>query len=86
MKQLILIPFIILLAGCVTNECKPIVETKVIRTKVPEEMLTIPPYGPKIDPDKMTQKDVSRWAIETEQRMQLMEDQLRAIKVYNNKE
>lgn len=94
MRKTILFPIIVisslLVSGCISNpwksdDCVPqIVEKiKVEKVTVPENLTKIPAYGHSINTKTATQRDVAKWVTETEQRMETMENQLRAIEVYS---
>lgn len=90
MIRLLLIPATaILFTGCATTQpdCVPeiIVKKETVKVKVPEPLLVIPPYGEKLE-DGSTQKDVSKWVVDTEERMYQLERQLQAIKKFNEDE
>lgn len=89
MKNLFLMFLLsITLVGCGSlpwTSRPPIIETKVTKVKVPEEFLQIPDYNPDINLDTATQKEVSKWIVDTEQRMQRLERNLQNIKEFNEK-
>lgn len=84
MKNIIIfLSLIFILSGCATLEQKPIIETRITKIKIPSEFLVIPPYGKKIDIDSATQKDVSQWILDTEERMYILERNISKIKQFN---
>lgn len=89
MKNLFLMFLLsITLVGCGSlpwTSRPPIIEAKVTKIKVPEEFLQIPDYNPDINLDTATQKEVSKWIVDTEQRMQRLERNLQNIKEFNEK-
>lgn len=87
MKNIILIFLITsLLSGCnLWSTRPPIIETKISKVKVPTEFLDIPPYGKKIDTETATQKEVSQWILDTEERMYILERNIFKIKEFNEK-
>lgn len=76
----------LMLYGCGSFQQKqPIIDTKIVKVKVPEEFLNIPPYGKKVDVSTSTQKEISGWILDTEERMYILEQQLKKIREYNEK-
>ena len=74
------------LSGCSLLPSRPpIIDTKIVKVKVPEEFLNVPPYGKKVDAETSTQKEVSQWILDTEERMYILEQQLNKIREYNDK-
>jgi uncharacterized protein YcfL len=74
---------LLLLAGCSSN---PRIETvtKIERVIVrpPEELLIVPQYSMSLDVDHATQRDIAQWILQTEERMQAMETQLKNLKKF----
>jgi hypothetical protein len=84
-KILAIIPMLLLTACATTKECQPTVEYKTVTRKVPEALLVIPEYP--ADPNlNGTQKDIALWIIQNEKRSQQMENQIKQIKEFNDKE
>lgn len=74
------------LSGCILCPPKPpVIETKIVKVKVPEEFLNVPPYGKKVDTETSSQKEISGWILDTEERMYILEQQLKKIREYNDK-
>lgn len=87
MKNIILIILLSLtLSGCELWQTRPpIIETKVSKVKVPAEFLDVPSYGKKVDIETATQKEISQWILDTEERMQVLERNIAKIKEFNEK-
>jgi len=75
-----------LLTGCATIGQKPeiVIKTEVIKLKIPQSLVEIPPYPKAIDIETATQADVSKFIAETEKRMYELERKLEAIKEYDD--
>lgn len=87
MKKLMIIVALLTLSGC-TWPVKPdqstVVKYKYIVNTIPEEMLTVPSPTYKIDSVSATDKDASKWMIDSEKRYQEIEKKLKAIKTYQD--
>jgi uncharacterized lipoprotein YehR (DUF1307 family) len=62
----------------------PVIQYKYEKQSVPSDHLTIPRQPDKLDVKNATQKDVAKWVLDSESRMMTLEDQLRAIKKWND--
>lgn len=90
MKAISIIAFsaLFFLSGCATfgqgekEECKPIVETKIVKVTVPPDMLSIPDAVPPIDLENSTQKDVALYLNAKDSREQTLEAKLAKIAKY----
>lgn len=72
-------------SACSLNPTKEVVtEYKYVTKKVPTELLEIPENIPAFDVNK-SQKDLSVWLIENEKRVTTLENQLKKIKEYQDK-
>jgi PBP1b-binding outer membrane lipoprotein LpoB len=81
-KILIIITFsLVFLSGCATPS-KPnvVVKTEYVFKQPPQELLEIPPQDFQLDVDKITQRDVAMFIIRSEERMNIIEEKLKAIK------
>jgi hypothetical protein len=69
------------LTGCASTSPKIETVVKVERIVVvpPAEFLRIPPYPMEIDFQYATQRTVADWIIKTEERMQILEQQILSI-------
>jgi hypothetical protein len=78
--------FCVFLAAC--NPIRPCEEQpvatkyKYIVTEIPETMLVVPANVNPIDTKTATDKDAAKWMIESEKRSKIIEQQLKAIKQY----
>lgn len=91
-KILALIPFIFL-TGCstvCTDYCAKhgaadiVVKTEYVVRKAPDTLFDIPPYAKKINSITATQKDVAEWIIESEGRTQILENNIRSLKAFQD--
>ena len=75
-----------LLTGCASLGQKPeiVIKTEVIKLKIPQSLMEIPPYPKGIDVESATQADVSKFIAESERRMYELERKLEAIKEFND--
>jgi len=86
MKNIIIILLMAsLLSGCELWQRKPIIETRITKVTVPAEFLDVPVYGKKVDVETATQKEISQWILDTEERMYILERNLSKIKEFNEK-
>lgn len=86
MKLLGIIISAAMLTGCASVGQKPemVVKTEVIKMKIPESLMEVPPYPKAIDIETATQADVSEFIAETEKRMYELERKLEEIKHFND--
>jgi hypothetical protein len=86
MKSLGIIFLTVLITGCAALDQKTpmVVKTEVIKMKIPESLMEVPPYPKKIDVETATQADVSKFIAETEKRMYELERKLEEIKKFND--
>ncbi len=82
MKLIYCLLLIICLVGCASNEVKHDIVTQNHYTTriIPDEYFVIPSQVPNIDLATSTQKDVSKWIAESEQRSAELELKIKAIK------
>jgi hypothetical protein len=84
----ILLALSLLLIGCTTVPQvidKPAVSYKYVVVKIPDEMLTVPVPGPKIDVELATDKVTADWMVDWEKRYQEIEKRLKAVKDYQDR-
>lgn len=90
--KLFLLSACLFLSACSTVKSSPsipevIIKTEVVKIKVPEQYLMLPAQVTPISNwDKITQKDVARWIVETDSRVDELEAKLKAIKLFNDGE
>ena len=85
MKTLIILSCLFLVACNPIRPCEeqPIVtKYKYIVTEIPDTMLVIPANVNPIDTKVATDKDAAKWMIESEKRTKVIEQQLKAIRQY----
>lgn len=76
-----------LLTGCAATPplLPPVItQMQIVKVKVPEALLIIPPKVAPISLTGATQKNVAQWIIDNDLRQQIMEENLNAIKKNNN--
>lgn len=90
MKTSLIITICLLMMGCssITKKESPtqIVKYKYIAYTVPSELLTIPTPITRIDPKRVTDKDIGIWIIDSERRSIELEKRLKAIKTLQEKQ
>ncbi|MEM2159653.1 MAG: hypothetical protein QXN55_01710 [Candidatus Nitrosotenuis sp.] len=81
-KVLIIFSFmLVFLSACVTPpKANVVVKTEYVFKKPPAELLEIPPQDFDLNVDKITQRDVALFIIRSEERMNILEEKLKAIK------
>ena len=91
MKNLVLLPILaFVLSSCawLNGSIKPeqpvAVSYKYVISLIPDDLMKIPNPVYKIDPKTSTDKDAARWMLESEQRALNLEQQLNAIKKYQD--
>lgn len=80
MKYLVALLISFMLVGCGHMAVKPtVVEQQYIVRIPPADLITPPPKVEKLDVDKATQGDVSKWLLDKEAYTKSLEDKLKGI-------
>lgn len=82
MRKSNLLVVCLFLTGCATQQIETVTKVERVVVRPPVEMLNIPPRVMDIDVDNATQRDVAQWILQSEQRTQQLEEQLKSLKKF----
>lgn len=88
MRALILVPMVLILSGFGSCQTKPdpsvVTRTEYVVRQAPDSMYKLPPQVTAIDVDTASQREVSIWITDSEERTLKLEQMLGALKIFFN--